>query len=132
MVEALVLIRHDILPLSLSLIQTLRTLENAPSLKDKVDREDSKANKVRLRVQQINCSKVVDNYYVQFPDGVFVIHQRKGRGGGGGRGLWQEEDEDDLKELEERLNSAKLPDHALKVAQKELKVMSIYKFTYAS
>lgn len=40
-----------------------------------------------------------------------------------GRSAVQMSDEDDeLEELEQRLNSAKLPDHALKVAQKELKV----------
>ena len=31
-------------------------------------------------------------------------------------------DEDELAELEERLNSSQLPEHALKVAKKELKV----------
>lgn len=39
-----------------------------------------------------------------------------------GRGAVQMSDEDEVAELEQRLNSAKLPDHALKVAQKELKV----------
>lgn len=34
----------------------------------------------------------------------------------------EEEEEDELTELEERLNAAHLPPHALKVAQKELKV----------
>lgn len=41
----------------------------------------------------------------------------------GGRGAWQRsEDDEELAELEERLKAAGLPDHALKVAQKELKV----------
>lgn len=54
------------------------------------------------------------------------------RGGGGiirrpgkkpQRGMWQRSDEEDeLAELEEQLKAAKLPEHALKVAQKELKV----------
>lgn len=41
-----------------------------------------------------------------------------------GRGIWQNSggDDDELAELEQRLKAANLPDHALKVAQKELKV----------
>ena len=46
---------------------------------------------------------------------------------GGGRGREEEgegleEEEDEIVELEERLGAAKLPEHALKVAKKELKV----------
>lgn len=38
--------------------------------------------------------------------------------------MWQrsEEEDDELAELEQRLKEANLPEHALKVAQKELKV----------
>ena len=46
---------------------------------------------------------------------------------GGGRGREEEgegleEEEDEIAELEERLGAAKLPEHALKAAKKELKV----------
>ena len=54
--------------------------------------------------------------------GVFVIRKAPG-GRRGGRGMLDRSGEDDdLSELEQRLNSARLPEHALKVAQKELKV----------
>ena len=39
------------------------------------------------------------------------------REGGG-----EEEEEDEIRELEERIEKAGLPEHALKAAQKELKV----------
>lgn len=40
--------------------------------------------------------------------------------------MWQRSDEEDeLAELQERLKAAKLPEHALKVAQKELKVHTV-------
>ena len=47
---------------------------------------------------------------------------------GGGRGReeegegLEEEEEDEIAELEQRLGAAKLPEHALKAAKKELKV----------
>ena len=42
---------------------------------------------------------------------------------GGGRGQEEElEEEDEMAELEQRLRAAKLPEHALKAAKKELKV----------
>ena len=46
---------------------------------------------------------------------------------GGGRGREEEgegleEEEDEIAELEQRLGAAKLPEHALKAAKKELKV----------
>ncbi len=41
-------------------------------------------------------------------------------------GMLPSMDEDELEDLEKQLNSAHLPDHALKVAQKELKVRAIY------
>jgi hypothetical protein len=61
---------------------------------------------------------------------VFRIVRQQKKGGviGGGRG--QEEDgeglddeEDEIAELEQRLRAAKLPEHALKAAKKELKVL---------
>lgn len=43
------------------------------------------------------------------------------------RGMWQRSgDDDELAELEQRLNSADFPEHALKVAQKELVVSPHY------
>ena len=48
------------------------------------------------------------------------------RGGGGwikeGEGEEEEEEEDDIRELEERIGKVGLPEHAMKAAQKELKV----------
>ena len=42
---------------------------------------------------------------------------------GGGRSQEEDlEEEDEIAELEQRLRAAKLPDHALKAAKKELKV----------
>ena len=42
---------------------------------------------------------------------------------GGGRSQEEDlEEEDEIAELEQRLRAAKLPDHALKSAKKELKV----------
>ena len=57
-------------------------------------------------------------------------------GGGGGRGgrkgaevvregEGEDEDEDEMREFEERIEKAGLPEHALKAAQKELKVQYI-------
>lgn len=43
------------------------------------------------------------------------------------RGVRLDED-DELAELEQRLNSAELPEHALKVARKELKVVAVLVF----
>ena len=51
---------------------------------------------------------------------------RGGRGRGGGGAVREEgeeeEEEDEMRELEVRIEKAHLPDHALKAAQKELKV----------
>ena len=48
------------------------------------------------------------------------------RGRGRGKGVVREgggeEEEDEIRELEERVEKAGLPEHALKAAQKELKV----------
>ena len=41
---------------------------------------------------------------------------------GDGRGQEEVEEEDEIAELEQRLRSSKLPEHALKAAKKELKV----------
>ena len=47
------------------------------------------------------------------------------RGRRGGRESGEEEEEDEMKELEKRIENAGLPEHALKAAQKELKVDSL-------
>ena len=56
-----------------------------------------------------------------------IVHIVRQQGKGGvvrdGRGKEEElEEEDEVAELEQRLRSAKLPEHALKAAKKELKV----------
>ena len=56
-----------------------------------------------------------------------IVRQQKKEGVvGGGRGREEEgeglEEEDEIAELEQRLGAAKLPEHALKAAKKELKV----------
>ena len=42
--------------------------------------------------------------------------------GGRGREGEEDEEEDEMKELQKRIEKAQLPEHALKIAQKELKV----------
>ena len=50
---------------------------------------------------------------------------------GDGRGQDELEEEDEIAELEQRLMSSKLPEHALKAAKKELKVYaSLYMCTH--
>ena len=51
----------------------------------------------------------------------FRILETGGRGHK--RGGAEEEEGDEMSELEQRIASAKLPEHALKAAQKELKVV---------
>ena len=58
---------------------------------------------------------------VQLPQGLTIATRSKNVKG------HQHEEEDELTELEERLKAAKLPDHAQKVAQKELKVSKIWR-----
>ena len=52
----------------------------------------------------------------------FRILETGGRGHKRG-GAEEEEEGDEMSELEQRIASAKLPEHALKAAQKELKVV---------
>lgn len=51
-----------------------------------------------------------------------------------GRGQEQLEEEDEIAELEQRMKSGNLPEHALKAAKKELKVhpSSYYSSLYSS
>ena len=56
---------------------------------------------------------------------IFHIVRQQGKGGVVRDGRSQEEgleEEDEISELEQRLRSARLPEHALKAAKKELKV----------
>ena len=61
-------------------------------------------------------------------------HRRRGRvlriqlprRSGGKEGKEEEEEEDEMRELEKRIENAQLPEHALKAAQKELKVKAVF------
>ncbi len=46
--------------------------------------------------------------------------------GGAAKGRGQGEEEDEIVELEERIKSSGLPEHAMKAAQKELRVNTQY------
>ena len=68
------------------------------------------------------CKK---NSCLQKSKKIFHIVRQQGKGGviSDGRGQEEElEEEDEIVELEQRLRAAKLPEHALKAAKKELKV----------
>ena len=60
---------------------------------------------------------------IELPGGMGRTGGRE-RGGGGGEAE-EEEEEDEMRELEMRIEKAQLPEHALKAAQKELKVWEI-------